>query len=404
MIQTFVGAAVFLPDQITETTVTVDGETIVEIGGPVQGEAVCARGKILAPALIDVHGDAFERQLMPRPGVFFPMETAILETDRQLAANGIATAYHSITLGYEPGLRSVARGRDMMQTIRDLAPRLTVENRIQLRWETFAFEAVETLEWAMDAPLKPSLAFNDHLSMAMRSADTVMQERLFEHSPDYKVMDESDGALFEKRFRKHAERSGLDHAAHKALIHRVWERRPEVVTKMETVAAMARDRGVPMLSHDDTQAETRRFYHGIGATTSEFPMTMDPVQQARALGDMIIFGSPNAVRGGSHIGSLGAAEMVEVGLCDMLASDYYYPAMLAAVDRMDREGRADRLALWSLVSKGPAKAMGLTDRGEIAVGKRADIVLVDWPAGHAPAIQGTWVAGRCAYRGTPFSG
>ena len=82
----------------------------------------------------------------------------------------------------------------------------------------------------------------------------------------------------------------------------------------------------------------------------------------------------------------------------MLASDYYYPAMLAAVDRLDRERRADRLALWSLISSGPAKAMGLDDRGEIAVGKRADLVMVEWRKEQTPAIVGTWVAGRMAYR------
>ncbi len=403
MIQTFVGAQVYLPGEIADTTVTLDAGTIVEIGGPVQGIEIDAGGKILAPALIDVHGDAFERQVMPRPGVFFPMETAVLETDRQLAANGIATTYHSITLSYEPGLRSVERGRAMMQAILDLAPRLTVENRFQLRWETFAFEALETLDWAMGASLKPSLAFNDHLSMAMRSADTVMQDRPFEHSPEFQVMDLSDAALFAKRYRKHTERSGLDYEAHKALVHKVWDRRPDVVETMKTVAAKARAKGIPMLSHDDTQAETRKFYNAIGATTSEFPMTMGPVEQARADGDLIIFGSPNAVRGGSHIGSLGAGDMVEAGFCDVLASDYYYPAMLAAVDRLDREKRADRSALWSLVSSGPAKAMGLDDRGDIAVGKRADLVLVDWPQGQTPAIQGTWVAGRCAYRGLPLA-
>ncbi len=401
MIQTFVGAEVYLPGEIAETTVTVDNGNIVEIGGPAQGLTIDARGKILAPALIDVHGDAFERQVMPRPNVFFPMETAVLETDRQLAANGIATTYHSITLSYEPGLRSVERGRAMMQAILDLAPRLTVENRFQLRWETFAFEALETLDWAMDAPLRPSLAFNDHLSMAMRGKDMAIQDRLFEHSPDFAVMDLNDAALFEKRYRKHTERSGLVYVDHKAVVQKVWDRRPDVVETLKGVAAKARAKGIPMLSHDDTQAETRNFYHDLGATTSEFPMTMGPVNQARANGDMIIFGSPNAVRGGSHIGSLGAADMVEAGLCDLLASDYYYPAMLAAVDRLDREKRADRLALWSLVSAGPARAMNLPDRGEIAIGKRADLVLVDWRMGQTPAVQGTWVAGRCAYRGRP---
>lgn len=398
MTTTFTGATVYLPDDIVETTVTVQDGHIAAIGGPVQGTQIDARGLILAPALIDVHGDAFERQVMPRPGVFFPMHTAVLDTDRQLAANGIATTYHSITLSWEPGLRSVDRGREMMQAIRDLAPRLTVENRVQLRWETFAFEALDLLDWAMEGPLTPSLAFNDHLSMSMRSADTPIQTRQFEHSPDYALMDLNDEALLRKRHMKHAERAGLSFEDFRALMLRVWERRPQVPDQIRALAAKAQAQGVPMLSHDDTQAETRAFYHAIGATVAEFPMTMDPVNEARAKGDAIIFGSPNAVRGGSHIGSLGAGEMVAAGQCDVLASDYYYPAMLAAVERLDRDGRADRLALWRLVSAGPARAMGLHDRGEIALGKRADLVLVDWPQGQTPAITGTWVAGRCAYR------
>lgn len=134
-IETFTGASVHLPGEISETTVTIADGRIVEIGGPVQGKEIDGRGLMLAPALIDVHGDAFERQLMPRPGVYFPLEAAVIDTDRQLAANGIATAYHAITLGWEPGLRDVARGRALMEMLLSLAPRLTVENRVQLRWE-----------------------------------------------------------------------------------------------------------------------------------------------------------------------------------------------------------------------------------------------------------------------------
>ena len=387
--------------EIAETNVTIAHGLIVEIGGTPQGEVIDARGLILAPALIDVHGDAFERQVMPRPGVYFPMETAVLETDRQLAANGIATTYHSITLSFEPGLRSVDRGREMMQAIRDLAPRLLVENRIQLRWETFAFEALDTIDWALDGPLTPSLAFNDHLSMSMRSFDTKIQDRQFEHSSDYALADPHDPRLATVRHEKHAARAGLEIDDYMALIERVWARRPDVPSAMRTLADKARAKGVPMLSHDDTQAETRQHYRGLGATVAEFPMTMSPIEDARTHEDPIIFGAPNAVRGGSHIGSLAAGDMVEDGLCDALASDYYYPAMLAAVDRLDREKRADRLSLWSLVSTGPARAMQLDDRGEIAVGQRADLVLVDWPDGQTPAVQGTWVAGRPAYRAQP---
>ena len=398
--QTFTGASVYLPDGITDTTVTIEYRTIVDIGGPVQGDVIDARGLILAPALIDVHGDAFERQLMPRPGVFFPIEAAVLDTDRQLATNGIATAYHAITLGWEPGLREVTRGRDLMQTMRDLTPRLLVENRVQLRWETFAFEALETIEWALDGPLLPSVAFNDHTSMTMRAYDVPIQDRAFEFSPDFTVAELDDDRM-RKRTSSKAHRSGISEDDYIALLGEVWNRRNDVPGTIEKVAEMARTKGAPMLSHDDTRAETRAWFRDRGAHVAEFPMVMEAAEAARANGDTIIFGAPNAARGGSHIGSLGAGDMVEAGLCDALASDYFYPAMLAAVARLDAERRADRLKLWSLLSSGPARAMNLTNRGEIAVGKRADLVLVDWPDGHPPAICGTWVAGRPAYRGIP---
>ncbi len=397
---TFEGARVFLADQIVETTVTVSNGKIAEIGGPVQGERVDAAGLILAPALIDVHGDAFERQLMPRPGVFFPTPAAVIDTDRQLASNGIATAYHAITLGWEPGLRDVARGRELMQAMQDLAPRLLVENRVQLRWETFAFEALDVIDWALKAPLTPSLAFNDHTSMTMRAYDVPIQERAFELSPDFSIASLDDERM-KKRTASKAHRAGLSEDAYIKLLGEVWERRDQLPKVIAEVAAKAHTAGAPMLSHDDTRAETRSYFRNLGAKVAEFPMVIEAAEAARNNGDLIIFGSPNAARGGSHIGSLGAGDMVEAGLCDALASDYFYPAMLAAVARLDQEKRADRLKLWSLVSEGPARAMGLDDRGVIATGKRADLVLVDWPEGQAPAIRGTWVSGRAAYRGQP---
>jgi alpha-D-ribose 1-methylphosphonate 5-triphosphate diphosphatase len=397
---TFVGAQVYLPGEIADTNVTICDGQIVEIGGPAQGEVIDARGLILAPALIDLHGDAFERQLMPRPNVYFPTETALLDTDRQLAANGIATAYHAITLGWEPGLRDVARGREIMQALRDLAPRLTVEHRVQLRWETFAFEALDVIDWALRGPLLPSVAFNDHTSMTMRAYDVSVQERGFELSPDFSIAALDDARMIQ-RTASSAQRAGLGNTEYIALLGSVWNRRDDVPNAIAQVAAMARAVGAPMLSHDDTCAETRCYFRKLGANVAEFPMVLDAARAARAGGDRIIFGAPNAVRGGSHIGSLGAGDMVEAGLCDALASDYFYPALLAAMAKLDAERRADRLALWALISGGPAQAMNLPDRGDITIGKRADLVLVDWPDGAAPAIHGTWVAGRCAYRGMP---
>lgn len=401
-LQTFEGATVYLPGEIAETNVTLAEGVIVEIGGPVQGERVDARGAILAPALVDVHGDAFERQLMPRPGVYFPLETAVLETDHQLAANGIATAYHAITLGWEPGLRDVARGRELIAAMGRLAPRLTVENRVQIRWEIFAFEALEAIEWALAGPLTPAIAFNDHTTMTARAHGMDVDGDVA-FAPDFSIP-ALDGERSVSRTASKAHRAGIPQDDYARRLEEVWARRPEIEVAIRRVAEMGRRAGAPMLSHDDTRDQTRRFYHGLGVEVAEFPMVEAAAEAARAAGGATIFGAPNAVRGGSHIGALGAGDMVEAGLCDALASDYYYPALLAAVDRLDREKRADRLSLWQFVSAGPARAMGLDDRGEIAIGKRADLVMVDWPAAHVPTIRGTWVAGRMAYRGHPAGG
>lgn len=397
----FRGAKVILPGEIVETDVTIADGVIAAIGDHGSADVeVDARGQYLAPALIDLHGDAFERQIMPRPGVFFPLEAAVLETDRQLAANGIATAYHAVTLSWEPGLRAIGRARELMAALATHGPRLSVENRVQLRWEIFALDAVDLIEDALAGPLDCSVAFNDHTTMGMRDFDTPVQKRLFELNPDFKCAAFDDPRLRE-RHAGHARRSDIDVDDYMDLMEKVWARRPEVEGAIRRVAGAARAQGVPMLSHDDTQLETRAFYRGVGAATAEFPMVLHVAEAARAAGDTIVFGAPNAVRGGSHIGSLAAADMVEAGLCDALASDYYYPAMLAGIARMDSEKRASREVLWSLVSTGPARAAGLSDRGSIAPGKRADLVLVDWPDNAMPAIRGTYVAGRIAYRAMP---
>ena len=166
------------------------------------------------------------------------------------------------------------------------------------------------------------------------------------------------------------------------------------------LGAAARELGVPMLSHDDTRTAARDWYRERGATIAEFPMHESVARAAREAGDGIVFGAPNAARGGSHLGgSPSAADMVEAGLCDALASDYHYPAMLVAVARLVDERRASLPEAWSLVSAGPARLMGLDDRGRIEVGRRADLVLVDWPDGGPPAVVATMVGGRFAYRG-----
>ena len=396
----FEGARVLLDDRVATASLRIEGGRIAGLDMPRDGARVIdAAGLIVAPAMVDIHGDAFERQMMPRPGVGFPLHAALLETDRQLAANGIATAYHALTLSWEPGLRSVDSGRAVVAALASLAPRLTVENRVQLRWETFCFEALPLIAEALAGPLAPSIAFNDHTSTALLHPGTALQDRPFDFDLAFPVAD-LDSPVFEAKMHERARRSGLTPAGFVDLIRDIWTRRPEVPGMIARVAAMGRAAGAPMLSHDDSQVQTRDHFRNLGARVSEFPMNLPTAQAARQAGDRIVFGAPNAARGGSHLGSPGAADMIRAGLCDILASDYFYPAMLTAITRLMADGVGPLPALWKLVSANPAAASNLTDRGRIAPGLRADLVLIDWPEGGLPAVRQTWVAGRPAYVAT----
>lgn len=393
----FERARVVLPDGVERVSVRIEGGLITGIDTARDGALpVDAAGMVLAPAIVDIHGDAFERQLMPRPGVLLPVTAALLETDRQLAANGIATACHALTLGWEPGLRSVGTGWQVLRALEALAPRLTVEHRLQLRWETFCPEAIPLIAAALAGPLTPSVAFNDHTSMALLHPDVALQERPFDLAPGFPVAD-LDSPAFAARMADRARRAGMPLDAFVDLVRAVWARRPEVQGWIEDVAARARAAGAPMLSHDDTQAATRGWFRALGATICEFPMNRRTAVFARDGGDAIVLGAPNAARGGSHLGSVGAADMIRDGLCDILASDYFYPAVLSAVARLHADGVAPLHALWPLVAANPARALNLHDRGTIAPGLRADLVLIDWPEGDVPVVRQTRVRGVRTY-------
>lgn len=391
------GARVILDDRIEVTSVRIEDGLITGLDVARDGAALVAgRGRILAPAFVDVHGDAFERQLMPRPGVAIPMQAALMETDRQLAANGIATAYHALTLSWEPGLRSVETGWQVVRALDSLQPRLTADNRVQLRWETFCQEAEPLIAHVLAGQVRPALAFNDHTSAMMLHPDVALQDRPFDQVTPYPTTP-FDAPRFQKKVQDHARRAGIAPNDYHELLARIWDRRPEVPAQISRIAALARARSVPMLSHDDSQTDTRSYFRALGARSAEFPMHERVLLAARDAGDHIILGAPNAMRGGSHLGSPGAAEMIARGLCDILASDYFYPAMLGAMARLHGDGIAPLHQVWRLVSANAATAMGLTDRGRISPGQRADLLLLDWPEGQSPAPLRTWISGRGGY-------
>jgi alpha-D-ribose 1-methylphosphonate 5-triphosphate diphosphatase len=172
-------------------------------------------------------------------------------------------------------------------------------------------------------------------------------------------------------------RTGLSDQEFDALVERTAARADEVQPSIKRLAATARAAGVRMLSHDDESPLQRIGYRSLGIAVAEFPTNEATAREAIAGGDLTVFGAPNVVRGGSHTGWTSAAAMVEKGLCSILASDYYYPAPLLAPFRLAADRIVPLAEAWSLVSRAPAIAAGLDDRGGLTAGKRADIILVD---------------------------
>ena len=348
-----------------------DGLIVVEDGaaGVVpDGGTLDATGLLVLPGIVDIHGDAFERQFQPRPGVGFPASLALHDTEAQVLANGITTAFHGITLSWEPGLRSLQSWRTLLDALD--AGSWVCDMRVHLRWEAFNLEALDTAVADIQAGRVHLLAFNDHTpGILKKTADPVL------------------GAKF-------SDRAAMGLTEFAALANRVAARSGEIPAALDRISAASREAGIPMASHDDEAIATRDGFRARGARICEFPITEAVGRAARDAGDYVVMGSPNVVRGGSHLGWASAAKMAEAGICNILSSDYFYPAMMQAALILADRGELDLARAWALIAANPAAAAGLTDRGAIATGLRGDIVLVD-PAGKR--VVATFAQGRIAY-------
>lgn len=356
--------------------VTADG-VIRETGAHESPRRLDAEGLLVLPGLVDIHGDAFERQMMPRAGVHFPVDTALLESDRQAVANGITTVFHGVTWSWEPGLRGVDNARGLLAAIEKLRPELAADTRFHLRHETYNVDAEEEISAWLTARRIDMLAFNDHMTLI---TDTLNRP----HS-----------------LARMIERSGVSSDEFVRVAERARRRGHDAPQSIARLAERAVAAGVPLVSHDDANPEQRRWFRSLGCRVAEFPTTVETAEEAAERGDDIVLGAPNVVRGGSHVGWISATEMIARGLCSILASDYYYPALLLGAFRLAAAGTRPLGKAWALVSETPAKAAGLRDRGRIAAGLRADLVLVDAAHYDRPRVVATIVGGRIVQLNEP---
>jgi alpha-D-ribose 1-methylphosphonate 5-triphosphate diphosphatase len=167
---------------------------------------------------------------------------------------------------------------------------------------------------------------------------------------------------------------------------------PNMVANREKLSALAAERAARVLVHDPDSAEAVRFAHEWGVAVAEFPVTVDAAEQARDLGMPVVMGAPNVMRRASHSGNVSAEELVALGLCTSLASDYHPASLLAAVFALANRGICSLPQAVGLVTSGPAEVVGLDDRGRLTPGLRADFVLVQ--------LDGAWPAVRAGNHGT----
>lgn len=361
------GARALIDGTLTDAAVTLAEGRIAGHTAP----EVDLAGYWLLPAIVDLHGDGFERHQRPRPSAPFEPGRALLNLDAELGANGIGTAWLAQSWSWEGGSRSAESALRLMAAVASRRAGLAADIRVQIRFETHMTADAEALLEAVQAYGIDHLVFNNHLPEAASLA---------RRKPE--------------RFAIWAGFNGHTPAGLKAIVDEALLRDPAVPAFLTGLAARLAALGVRMGSHDDADAATRAFFRGIGAPLCEFPTTLAAAAAARDAGDPVVMGAPNVVRGGSQAGNVAAADLVAAGLCDGLVSDYYYPALAQAAWALADAGTLDFARAWALTSEGPARIAGLADRGRIAPGLRADLVVMN---PETRRIEATITAGRIAW-------
>lgn len=362
------GAEVLGPSGLHRDGLSFADGVIVDL--PV-GRAVDLSGYLVLPGIVDVHGDGFERHLAPRRGAMKQMAEGLVAVEAELAANGITTATLAQFISWEGGVRSLEFAEQVFNHLRDVAPGMVTDLRGQLRFETYQLDLFETLPERMADWGLRYIVFNDHLP----------HDRL------------QDGRQ-PRRLVSQALKARRSPEKHLAMMQAMEARRDEVPAALDALCAQLAAAGITMGSHDDSTAEGRAVWASRGVRVAEFPETLEAAEAAAEQGGIVVMGSPNVVRGGSHNLNVSAVDLIAMGYCDALASDYHYPSARRAALMLWQNGMRDLAGAWSLVSAGPAAVLGLTDRGVLEAGKRADFVVLDR---ESLRVAATFVQGRVSH-------
>ncbi|MDR0514980.1 MAG: phosphonate metabolism protein PhnM [Coriobacteriaceae bacterium] len=349
-----------------------------------------ATGCYVAPGFIDIHSDYIEGIASPRPSVVMDLRGALYEADRSLAAYGVTTIYHSLSIykmlvfDHKPirrfsNVSALIEHIDQMRA-GELRDHL-IRHRLHVRVELDAVDHFQDVEDLLHAGKVDLISFMDHTPGQGQYRDLEVFAKTIK---SYKgnLSDEEVQGMVDKQ--QAAAKLDLDQIAH--------------------LTRIAHERGVSVASHDDDSTEEVAFMAGLGASISEFPISLEVAHRARDLGMHTIAGAPNVLLGYSHSGNLSARESVCAGATDILCSDYYPAALLRAVFELHQSCDISLPQAFALVTLNPARAVGIEGEvGQIAEGMRADILLVrelslDKGSPGIPVVEEVFVEGRSVFK------
>lgn len=340
-------------------------------------------GRLLLPGIVDLHNDALEMEIVPRPGAQMDPSFALLHLDRKLAAAGVTTQFHAIAFAERPDTgRSVAYAEALSGAVRAFQETgdRAIEHAVLHRLDVRTPGAFESLVAALDRAPIAFVSLNDHVPGRgqFKNVDDYRQYVRRYLRPDASA-EELEAVVGER----------LDHAARTQAI---------VESTLRRLSCEARGRPMILASHDDDTPERVDQMRELGCTIAEFPLNAATADRARERGMVIAMGAPNALRGRSLTGNASALEFLARGRVDMLVADYAATTLLAAAFRIVDVGLADLPSAMALVARNPAMAAGMADRGVIVPGHRADLIAVHRSDGWA-SVAATFVQGRLRYAG-----
>lgn len=367
-------ARIVLADEVIDGSVALGHGVIASLDAGAVSAGEDFEGDYLIPGLVELHTDHLENHYRPRPGVFWDAMASLHAHDVQIAGSGITTVFDAVRIGSDLDMPQMREHAGLLiEAVRAARQQgwLRAEHLIHLRCELPSADVVEHFESFVEHPETRLISLMDHTP----------GQRQFTSLEAYKLFYKKQMGVTQDEVERYLASALEQHERHAAPNRRHLVQR-------------SRSLQLAMASHDDATLAHVEEAVDDGVAIAEFPTTLEAAAAAHDAGLAILMGAPNVVRGKSHSGNISATDLVRAGLLDILSSDYVPFAPLQAAFALPQ--RVDNVALpaaLATVTRNPARAVGLDDRGEIAPGKRADLVRVKLVGG-LPVVRGVWRQGE----------